>query len=387
MFTWQQNCLLPLNKRNDVWWSCQVWVVRGADHKLWSTLCKLQAWKKALGRVKRQHQDVDLGIGNQLTLPTIVCSRHSDRSIENETKVHCVSKTDCLVSRVSAVLPDPCLACNGPAESTWQTRWLAEEAEPGGNGRSSGSVYYVTACLPQPSQRYTSMLLGSWATNKHHAYLSRLRDTLYSMLLGSWATNKHHAYLSRLRDTLACCWVTEQPTNTMLTSAVSGIHLHVAGTLSNQQTPCLPQPSQRYTSMLLGHWATNKHHAYLSRLRDTLACCWDNEHQTNTMLSSAVSEIHYIACCWEAEQTNKHHAYLNHLRVTLYSMLLGSWANQQTPCLPQPSQRCTICMLLGSWATNKHHAYLSRLRDTLACCWDNEQPTNTMLTSAVSEIH
>ena len=108
-------------KCNDVWWSCQVWVVRGADHKLWSTLCKLQAWKKALGRVKRQYQDVDLGIGNQLTLSvTTVFSRHSDRSIENEMKVHCVSKTDCLVSRVSAVLPDPCLACNGPAESTWQ---------------------------------------------------------------------------------------------------------------------------------------------------------------------------------------------------------------------------------------------------------------------------
>ena len=122
MFTWQQNCLLPLNKRNDVWWSCQVWVVRGADHNLWSTVCKLQAWKKALGRVKRQYQDVDLGIGNQLTLPvTTVFSGHSDRSIENEMKVHCVSKTDCLVSRVSAVLPDPCLACNGPAESTWQT--------------------------------------------------------------------------------------------------------------------------------------------------------------------------------------------------------------------------------------------------------------------------
>ena len=60
--------------------------------------------------------------GISLTLPvTTVFSRHSDRSIENETKVHCVSKTDCLVSRVSAVLPDPCLACNGPAESTWQT--------------------------------------------------------------------------------------------------------------------------------------------------------------------------------------------------------------------------------------------------------------------------
>ena len=78
--------------------------------------------KKALGRVKRQYQDVDLGIGNQLTLPvTTVFSGHSDRSIENEMKVHCVSKTDCLVSRVSAVLPDPCLACNWPAESTWQT--------------------------------------------------------------------------------------------------------------------------------------------------------------------------------------------------------------------------------------------------------------------------
>ena len=75
-----------------------------------------------MGRVKRQYQDVDLGIGNQLTLPvTTVFSRHSDRSIENETKVHCVSKTDCLVSRVSAVLPDPCLACKGPVESTWQT--------------------------------------------------------------------------------------------------------------------------------------------------------------------------------------------------------------------------------------------------------------------------
>ena len=86
------------------------------------TLCKLQAWKKALGRVKRQYQDVDLGIGNQLTLPvTTVFSGHSDRSIENEMKVHCVSKTDCLVSRVLVVLPDPCLACNGPAESTWQT--------------------------------------------------------------------------------------------------------------------------------------------------------------------------------------------------------------------------------------------------------------------------
>ena len=43
---------------------------------------------------------------------------HVYMSIENETKVHCVSKTDCLVS---AVLPDPCLVCNGPAESTWQT--------------------------------------------------------------------------------------------------------------------------------------------------------------------------------------------------------------------------------------------------------------------------
>ena len=62
-------------------------------------------------------------LGISLTLPvTTVFSRHSDRSIENETKVHCVS-TDCLVSRVSAVLPDPCLARNGPAESTWQT-WV-----------------------------------------------------------------------------------------------------------------------------------------------------------------------------------------------------------------------------------------------------------------------
>ena len=101
-----------------------------------------------MGRVKRQHQDVDLGIGNQLTLPvTTVFSMHSDRSIENETKVHCVSKTDCLVSRVSAVLPDPCLACGKHMADVGvphhSARWLAEEAEPGGNGRSSGSVYYL----------------------------------------------------------------------------------------------------------------------------------------------------------------------------------------------------------------------------------------------------
>ena len=50
--------------------------------------------------------------GISLTLPvTTVFSMHSNRSIENETKVHCVSKTDCLVSRVSAVLLDPRLAC------------------------------------------------------------------------------------------------------------------------------------------------------------------------------------------------------------------------------------------------------------------------------------
>ena len=43
-----------------------------------------KCWKKALGRVKRQYQDVDLGFGNRLTLPvtTVFCG-HSDRSIEN----------------------------------------------------------------------------------------------------------------------------------------------------------------------------------------------------------------------------------------------------------------------------------------------------------------
>ena len=111
---------------------------------------KRHAWKKALGGVKRQHQDVDLGIENQLTLPlTTVFSRHSDRSIENETKVHCVSKTDCLVSRVSAVLLDPCPACNGPAESMWQTwvchiiqraGWLRRLSQGAREGQS-GSVY------------------------------------------------------------------------------------------------------------------------------------------------------------------------------------------------------------------------------------------------------
>ena len=84
--------------------------------------------------------------GISLTLPvTTVFSRHSNRSIENETKVHCVSKTDCLVSRVSAVLPDPCLACKKHVADLGvphhSAHWLAEEAEPGGNGRSSGSVY------------------------------------------------------------------------------------------------------------------------------------------------------------------------------------------------------------------------------------------------------
>ena len=81
--------------------------------------------------------------GISLTLPvTTVFSRHSDRSIENDTKVHCVSKTDCLVSRLSAVLPDPCLACGKHVADVGvphqSARWLAE---PGGNGRSSGSVY------------------------------------------------------------------------------------------------------------------------------------------------------------------------------------------------------------------------------------------------------
>ena len=43
-------------------------------------------------------------LGISLTLPvTTVFSMHSNRSTENETKVHGVSKTDCLVSRVSAV--------------------------------------------------------------------------------------------------------------------------------------------------------------------------------------------------------------------------------------------------------------------------------------------
>ena len=86
--------------------------------------------------------------GISLTLPvTTVFSRHSNRSIENETKVHCVSKTDCLISRVSAVLPDPCLACGKHVADVGvphhSTRWLAEEAEPGGNGRSSGPVYWA----------------------------------------------------------------------------------------------------------------------------------------------------------------------------------------------------------------------------------------------------
>ena len=88
--------------------------------------------------------------GISLTLPvTTVFSGHSDKSIENETKVHCVSKTDCLVSRVSAVLPDPCLACNGPAESRWQTwerhiiqraGWLRRLRQGARKGRVDGCI-------------------------------------------------------------------------------------------------------------------------------------------------------------------------------------------------------------------------------------------------------
>ena len=138
MFTWQQNFLLPLNKRNDVWWSCQVWVVRGADHKLWSTLCKLQAWKKALGRVKRQHQDVDLGIGNQLTLPvTTVFSRHSDRSIENETKVQ--AKPTALFHTFRLF----CLTHAWRAESTWQTWECSALVGRGGWARGQRKVKWT----------------------------------------------------------------------------------------------------------------------------------------------------------------------------------------------------------------------------------------------------
>ena len=100
--------------------------------------------------------------GISLTLPvTTVFSMHSNRSIENETKVHCVSKTDCLVSRISAVLPDPSLACGKHVADVrvphHSARWLAEEAEPGGNGRSSGSVYYSQVLDIQ-----TSINMGPW---------------------------------------------------------------------------------------------------------------------------------------------------------------------------------------------------------------------------------